>query len=1050
MKKIIFCFLILSFVAKAQNPTSFTKIKVTGMTEKLTGTRNVVQDITTKEFHFAPLSGGSGGVDITADHYKGFWNASLNTPTLTNGIGQIGDYYLVSLSGNNLSYDFRLGDKIWYDGTIWRKDNFSSNLKDVLSNGSYAEYNNGNSYYSFEPTNMYVRFADALDSDISYLVFDSNGLQLYNEKSIGINTFLSTLTLQEEPILDYRKLTSSVEVLKSVIKNNDLGVGISSNSTASNYFNYFKTDNITADRTRQLANVNGNEVISIKGNVANALGEIDLDNKYIPLSGTVSGSDLSGPIKMSRQDAYLYSDDITSSNYLVPDSGFWSLFSVEKINNYTNTFSTGDIEFSINGTNPLFKGFVGAANYSANYTPLSYVQKTYVDNLVSNSSLPTNISYTSSLRQINSSTGTGAILPIGNGTNYGLSINDFTTAEKTKLASTPTTFFNGVYSSLTGIPTTFTPSSHNHIISDVTNLQTTIDAKVANDLTASTTVAPSKTAVNTALALKYDASNPSGYQTSAQVTSGARNAISLTTTGTNGPSTYNSTTGILNVPNYASGITTELDPLALKISNNLSDLNNTSIARTNLGLGTLATQSGSFSGTSSGTNTGDNSVNTLYSSLVSNATHTGDVTGSTALTITNSVVTNSKLANMPTNTIKGVSIAGVPTDLTATQAKSILAITNSDVIGLGTLSTQNGSFLSIPQANVVNLNIDLNSKQNQLNGIGFVKANGNTITYDNSTYLTSVPAQSFSSLTGKPTTLSGYGITDAIVKNIPIVASTFSKITYDTNGLVTGGSILSSTDIPDNSANTTGTAGNITANINTTLTTLSSLSLPSTQITGVLTIPKGGTNSTAIPTNGGIAYGNGTSYAFTPSGVSGQILQSNGLSSPSWQTVFPTRSTSVASAAINTTATYITPSTFLIPGNTLNVGDNFKITIYGTNTSTLVGTNVFTPRIGSLGTIADLALTTLTSNSAATGTSVPFIATIYVSIRSVGATGSAYCYGNLLNNGITGITAITGGVINSGGLTTINTTIPLILGCSFASSAITTTSTFQNVIVQKN
>jgi len=43
----------------------------------------------------------------------------------------------------------------------------------------------------------------------------------------------------------------------------------------------------------------------------------------------------------------------------------------------------------------------------------------------------------------------------------------------------------------------------------------------------------------------------------------------------------------------------------LSSSNNLSDLNSVSTARTNLGLGTLAIQSGTFSGTSSGTNTGD-------------------------------------------------------------------------------------------------------------------------------------------------------------------------------------------------------------------------------------------------------------------------------------------------------------------------------------------------------------------------------------------------------------------------------------------------------------
>jgi len=56
--------------------------------------------------------------------------------------------------------------------------------------------------------------------------------------------------------------------------------------------------------------------------------------------------------------------------------------------------------------------------------------------------------------------------------------------------------------------------------------------------------------VTTALGFTpYNATNPSNYIAIA----GARTAVSLTTTGTTGVATYNSTTGVLNVPNYVAG-----------------------------------------------------------------------------------------------------------------------------------------------------------------------------------------------------------------------------------------------------------------------------------------------------------------------------------------------------------------------------------------------------------------------------------------------------------------------------------------------------------------
>ena len=67
------------------------------------------------------------------------------------------------------------------------------------------------------------------------------------------------------------------------------------------------------------------------------------------------------------------------------------------------------------------------------------------------------------------------------------------------------------------------------------------------------------------------------------------------------------------------------------VSNNLDQFADvTQTAGQTLAITSSTTLSG---GTHSGTNTGDNAVNSLYSGLVSNANHTGDATGSTALTL---------------------------------------------------------------------------------------------------------------------------------------------------------------------------------------------------------------------------------------------------------------------------------------------------------------------------------------------------------------------------------------------------------------------------------
>ncbi len=116
-------------------------------------------------------------------------------------------------------------------------------------------------------------------------------------------------------------------------------------------------------------------------------------------------------------------------------------------------------------------------------------------------------------------------------------------------------------------------------------------------------------------------------------------------------------------------------------TNNLSDLTNFATARSNLGLGTLATQSGTFSGTSSGTNTGDETTATIKTKL--------------GITATSFVVADDVFINSPVDVTGPVSINGAVT------IPAIFTTTNATVLdGTGTLrlTTTANTNLTLPTA----------------------------------------------------------------------------------------------------------------------------------------------------------------------------------------------------------------------------------------------------------------------------------------------------------------------------------------------------------------
>lgn len=159
------------------------------------------------------------------------------------------------------------------------------------------------------------------------------------------------------------------------------------------------------------------------------------------------------------------------------------------------------------------------------------------------------------------------------------------------------------------------------------------------------------------------------------------------------------TDGVISASSYTLPTATDTVLGGVKIGSGVT-ITDGVISVTPTGIG-----SPSGSGTSTGTNTGDNAVNSLYSGLVSNATHTGDATGATDLTL---ATVNSNVGSFgsgtqsPTFTVnaKGLITAASATTITpagigAAPARELVTASTLTAVAGGRYSISNAGLCTI-------------------------------------------------------------------------------------------------------------------------------------------------------------------------------------------------------------------------------------------------------------------------------------------------------------------------------------------------------------------
>lgn len=288
--------------------------------------------------------------------YKGTWNASSNTPTLQSGVGNKGDYYVVSVAGStNLDgiTDWQIGDWAIFNGTTWQK---IDNTDQVISVNGYqgVVVLNANDVGA-TPNTTYVIAGTGLSGGGQL----TGNVTLTNAGVTAFNTRTGNVTLSGSDVttaLGYTpgtgnvaSVTATSPVVSSGGNNPDISMP-AANSTVSGYLT--STDWNTFNNKQP----SGTYVTSVTGT-----------SPVVSSGGTTPA--ISMPAANASTDGYLTSTDWSTFNSKQPAGSY-----------VTSVSGTSGRISSTGGTTPvldLVTTAVTAASYGSANTVASFTVDAY-------------------------------------------------------------------------------------------------------------------------------------------------------------------------------------------------------------------------------------------------------------------------------------------------------------------------------------------------------------------------------------------------------------------------------------------------------------------------------------------------------------------------------------------------------------------------------------------------------------------------------------------------------------------------------------------------